>query len=73
MFLLFDLFWIALILVSFFDTNGADNPKEKPTTIQNNLAFAAFPSTNESKRYKFNEGRRILKIRGINLFSVLLN
>uniref|UniRef100_A0A915N0K2 Uncharacterized protein n=1 Tax=Meloidogyne javanica TaxID=6303 RepID=A0A915N0K2_MELJA len=55
MFLLFDLFWIALILVSFFDTNGAVDPKEKPTTIQNNLAFAAFPSTNESKRYKFNE------------------
>uniref|UniRef100_A0A915LBL6 Uncharacterized protein n=1 Tax=Meloidogyne javanica TaxID=6303 RepID=A0A915LBL6_MELJA len=55
MFLLFDLFWIALILASFFDTNGALDLKEKPTTIQNNLAFAAFPSTNESKRYKFNE------------------
>ncbi|CAK5090712.1 unnamed protein product [Meloidogyne enterolobii] len=52
MFLSSNLVCLALILLSIYDKNGA----EKPTTIQNNLAFATFPSTDTTKRYRFNEG-----------------
>ena len=54
LFLPFNFVCLALILLSIFDKNGAKGH----TTIQNNLAFATFPSTDPTKRYIFIEGGR---------------
>jgi len=55
LFLPFNFVCLALILLSIFDKNGAKGH----TTIQNNLAFATFPSTDPTKRYIFNEGEHL--------------
>ncbi|KAF7634083.1 hypothetical protein Mgra_00006503, partial [Meloidogyne graminicola] len=57
--------FLLVYFASFFILNKAN------TTIQNNVAFATFPSTETDKRYKFDEEKGFEDWRKNQVISIL--